>query len=420
MNDNSNSKEHIPLFEKTGINSNHQSIEPPSNEGEVPVPQKKRALVWLTLFLIFTGICWAAAWFFYFRYHESTNDAYANGCMINVNASVSGSVIAFYADNTDLVLEGQLLALLDPTEYQILYEKELTKLAAIVLQVRQIYQQVNVSEANVEAKKVALAKAQFDHDNRLELHNHHPLAVSNEDFVHSKDDLEAARVDLKLAEYQLKAATDAAGETTMINHPLLEEQKNAVKKAFYELSHCSIYAPYTGYIAQRAVNVGQSITPLTDLMAIIPTNNVWVDANFKETQLTHMRVGQPATIWFDLYGPDVMFEGKVLGIPSGSGSVFSLIPPQNATGNWIKIVQRLPVRISLNSEQVAKYPIRLGISAEVNVNISNRDLPMLVQSVSEKPIATTKVFDIDFSPANRAIEEIIQMNLKDSGLQESQ
>lgn len=376
---------------------------------------RSQLLWWLTISLVLIGLVCLALWFFYFRFHEFTDDAYANGNMININAAIPGSVVAFYCDDTQLVTEGQLIIQLDSTDYQVQFDKELAALASVVLQVRQLYNAVEVNKANVESKKSSLAKAKFDFENRLQLHHDHPLSVSNEDFVHSKDDFLIAEAEVKLAEKQLETARIAVGNTPLMMHPLIEQQKSNVRAAYYNLCHCSIYAPATGYVAQRAVEVGQSVTPLVDLLAIIPADYVWVDANFKETQLTYMRIGQTATVWFDLYGSKIMYEGKVLGIASGSGSVFSLIPPQNATGNWIKIVQRLPVRISLDPRKVKEYPIRLGISAEVHVDITNQNLPRMAQIPSTQPIAVTKVFDIDMNKVNRLIEEVIQQNLNPVG-----
>ncbi len=366
---------------------------------------RRRTLWLLTGLLLFLALIWFLYWIFVLRYYESTDDAYANGSMISVNSVISGSVEAFYADDTDLVQEGQLLILLDKTAYQIAYEKELATLAATVLQVRQIYDSVLANHATVENKQVALQRAQYDFDNRAKLVD--SKAISDEEYTHSKDSLQTALLDLKVAEYQLKVAQDAAGNGPIETHPLIEQQKGAVRTAYYNLHHCAIYAPATGYVAQRSVNVGQSATPTQALMAIIPTDYVWVDANFKETQLTWMRIGQPASVWLDIYGSKVKYQGKVLGIASGTGSLFSLIPPQNATGNWIKIVQRLPVRISLDAETLKHYPIRLGLSAEVDVDLHNQDLPLLATIPATKAIAKTNVFDIDLEKVNQLLDEIV-------------
>lgn len=372
---------------------------------EVNSNKRRNAIIILTIVLIAIAIVWLLLWLFHFRFYESTDDAYANGSMVNINSAVPGSVIAFYADDTALVKEGQLLVSLDPTSYEIAYENELSALASTVLKVKQLYENVKAETANRNSKKILLEKARYDYTNRSKLVDF--LAVSQEEYTHSKDELSTAEFALEQAEANLKAAQDAAGPTSWENHPILEEQKSKVRKAYYNLHHCSIYAPVTGYVAQRRVNVGEWAKVDSPLMAIIPIDYVWVDANFKETQLTNMRVGQPATVTLDIYGSDVVYEGKVLGIASGTGSVFSLIPPQNATGNWIKIVQRLPVRISLNPDKVKEFPIRLGLSADARVDISNTELPKLVQEVSEKPVTATEIFDIDFKKVNETINSII-------------
>lgn len=385
---------------------------PSPTEPVVKEPAKNsrsHTLLWVTVVFLVAGIAWFCYWFFYLKYYQYTDDAYANGNMVNINTAVSGSVIAFYADDTDLVTEGQLLIQLDSTNYQIQYEKELATLASTVLQVKQLYDTVHANAALVENKRTLLSKAQYDYDNRSKLVD--SLAVSNEDFIHAKDNLLVAELELKQAIYQYNVSKDSAGITPPPNHPLIEQQKGNVRSAYYKLQHCSIYAPSTGYVALRNVEVGQWAIPERNLMAIIPTDYVWVDANFKETQLGYMRIGQPATVWFDIYGSKVQFKGKVLGIASGSGSVFSLIPPQNATGNWIKIVQRLPVRISLDPETLKNYPTRLGISAEVNVDITNQNLPMLATLPSTKSVATTKVFDIDMHEVDKVMDTIIQKHL---------
>lgn len=378
-----------------------------------PAPKRSTALLWVTLVLLAIGLAWLIYYLLVLQYYESTDDAFANGNLIAIHSAIPGSVTGFYADDTDFVTEGQLLVTLDPTDYQVAFDKELATLSATVLEVRQLYVAVESNRVNVQNKTVMLERAQYDFDNRSKLVG--ALAVSNEEFVHAKEALASAQWSLKEAEYHLQMAQDAVGNTTLETHPRIEAQKNNVRQAFYNLQHCNIYAPASGNIAQRTVDVGQWISPAVSLMAVIPTDYVWVDANFKETQLKHMRIGQPATVWFDIYGSGVKYRGKVLGIASGTGSVFSLIPPQNATGNWIKIVQRLPVRISLDREQLNKFPTRLGLSAEVSVDITQQDLPMMSTasaSSASKPLGTTNVFDLNFDKVNALMESVIQQDQK--------
>lgn len=371
---------------------------------------RSKALIILTVFLLIVALLWGLYWLFVLRFYETTDDAYANGNLIYINSPVPGSVIAFYADDTDLVEEGQLIAELDCIPYSIAYERELATLGSIVLQVRELFDNVLVNEANVKAKKIALQRAFYDYRNRKELVT--TKAVSEEEYVHSKDDLLTADFGLKLANFQLQAAESLAGNTTLTEHPLIQEQRAKVKVAYYNFRHCKIYAPQTGHVAERSLQVGMWVTPTTDLLAIIPSDYVWVDANFKETQLTSMRIGQSASVWFDIYGSHVEFKGKVLGIASGTGSVFSIIPPQNATGNWIKIVQRLAVRISLDPDSVKKYPMRLGLSCQVDVDISNLNLPFLADVPSKRSVGSTKVFDLDLDVVEKTMEEVISRNLK--------
>ncbi len=392
-------------------NPQNQAPAQPAQNPQVQTRNKHTALWILTLVLLFLAIGWFCYWFFYLQYHEYTDDAYANGNYININSVVPGSVIAFYADDTDLVKQGQLLVSLDPTNYQVTFEKELATLSQVTLQVRQLYTNVYVSRANVENQRANLTNISYDYENRLHLVG--SLAISDQDFVHAKNTLLIAQYTLKQAQYQLQAAMDAAGPTSPEFHPLIQQQRGNVRSAYYNLQHCAIYAPSTGYVAQRNVDVGEWVTPTSNMMVVIPADYMWVDANFKETQLTYMRIGQKAKVWFDIYGSKVEYEGKVIGIASGSGSVFSLIPPQNATGNWIKIVQRLPVRISLPAEKLDKYPARLGISAEVDVNITDyENRPMLAKISPSKAVSTTNVYDIDMLNLDVLMDQIIAEYLK--------
>lgn len=397
--------DNTPQMKSSSENGTH-------SPGENGKNHRSRALWFFTFLLIIAASAWFSYWYFYLKYHESTDDAYAHGNFIQINSVISGAVTAFYADNTDLVKEGQLLAELDTTHYQANYEKELAKLAEVTLIVKQLYSNVKAQLANVKNQRAALERTKYDYNSRLKLKETTPQALSQEDFVHSQQNFLEAQFKVLQAESQLNVALAAAGNTPAKSHPQIENQKASVRIAYYNLRHCSIYAPQTGYIAQRHVDVGQWITPNTTLMAIIPTNYVWVDANFKETQIGKMRVGQPATIWFDLYGSDVIYQGKVIGIASGTGSIFSLIPPQNATGNWIKIVQRLPVRISLDPETLEKFPVRLGISAEVDVDITNQDLPLLSTVSPEKPVAKTSIYNIHMQDVDQIMDNIVESNLK--------
>lgn len=358
----------------------------------------------LIAFLVLIGIGWYLLWLFYLQFYEFTDDAYVNGNRVNLRSVIAGTPIAFYADDTDLVLEGQLLVSLDPTVHQVAFDKQLAQLAQVVLKVREIYDNVPVKQAKVENQKVKASKARYDYENRKQLVG--TSAISEEDYTHSQDDLKLAESTLEEMEGELKAAMSLRGPTSIEEHPMIKAQKEAVREAFFNLAHCSIYSPCKGYVGKRAVEIGQWITPTTSLMAIIPLDGMWVDANFKETQLTQMRMGQPAEVWFDVFGSGVKFKGHVIGIGFGTGSVFSLIPPQNATGNWIKIVQRVPVRIGIDLDN--EYPLRLGLSANVYVDLKDQNLPWQAKEPLNKVVASTDVFALKFAKLERKMNEIIQ------------
>lgn len=372
-------------------------------------PKRSKFLIWITIGFIFIAFLWICYWYFFLRNHESTSDAYVNGNLININSVIQGSCVAFYADDTDLVNEGQLLVQLDSTKPQLDYETQLANLAATALKVKQLYSEVNVNRAILKTREAAFRKAEFDYQNRKNLVD--AQAISTEEFIHSEETYQSALHSLKEAEYQLQVSLDAAGHTRPEQHPLIEEQKEMVRAAYYTLFHCRIYAPATGYVAQRNIQVGSSVGPARNLMAVISADAFWVDANFKETQLSDIRIGQPAEVTFDLYGSDVKFKGTVIGIASGTGSIFSIIPPQNATGNWIKVVQRLAVRIGLDPEMIKQYPLRLGLSATVDIDTSQQDLPVLAQEPSKKQVMETEVFHIPMKEINQIINRILHDNL---------
>lgn len=377
--------------------------------GTANKPSAKSFTLWLfTLFCVVALIIWGCLWYFSFRFYESTDDAYANGHLVTINSLISGSIISYYVENTDFVEKGQLLVQLDPINYAIKYEETLANLAEAVLQVRQLYNKVELAKVTVENRKEELKKIEYDFNNREKLVA--SKAISNEDFIHAQNNLLVAGLALQEAILQQQIAADAAGNTPLELHPLIEKNKALIKQAYYNLAHTSVYAPISGIIAQCNVDVGKSVSTSTPLLAIVPVSPVWVDANFKETQLTSLRIGQPATVWFDLYGSAVEYEGKVAGIPAGTGSIFSLIPPQNATGNWIKIVQRLPVRIAVESANLKKYPFRLGISAHVEVDISNTNLPFVNSKTVKEAAESTDIYQISYEKVDEQIAQIIRDN----------
>jgi membrane fusion protein (multidrug efflux system) len=377
---------------------------PPKKNGK-----RNQIVAYILLFFALVACIAFIVWWMIFRNHVSTDDAYVGGNMVIVTSRQEGSAIAYYADDTDYVEQGQLLVSLDPKDYLLSFEQRKTALELAARQVRNLFEEVKEREAEVALRKATQGRSQIDYNNRMALVG--SQAVSKEDYTHSRADLNVAQASLELALHQLEGAKAKLGMGPLQYHPMIEQAKNDAREAYLALKRCSIFAPVSGFVAKRNIQAGLSVKATTPLLAIIPLENIWVDANFKETQLENIRIDQPARITADIYGSDVIFEGRVHGIQGGSGSVFSLLPPQNATGNWIKIVQRVPVRIYLNAEQVRKYPLLLGLSVYARVNVTNTDGLFLSQQVPVEALMKTDVFEIPFDTLDPLLEEIVQNNI---------
>lgn len=347
-------------------------------------------------------------WWLYLFHKASTDDAYVGGNKIAVNARVTGTIIAYYADDTDLVVKGQKLVLLDPLDYMLILESRKAALEQAVRDISALEATVAQNKALLEARKADLALARINFGNREGLVD--SQAISGEDFDRSKLSLSRSEADVAAAEQQWKASLASLGTGPLEEHPRVLEAKANLREAYLNLTRCTILAPVTGYVAQRSAQLGQHVTLTKPLMAIIPLDQIWVDANFKETQLANIRIGQPVHLKSDMYGSRFIFHGKVLGIEPGSGSVFSLLPPQNATGNWIKVVQRVPVRIGLDPKEIKEWPLMLGLSMYTTILTKDVSGKRLAELLPKQEIDSTSVYDIDTESMERWIEAIIKSN----------
>lgn len=379
-----------------------------SNEGESNGSRRLRIASYVVLGFFIAGIVALAVWWFEFRDFESTDDAYVAGNMVWLSSRQDGTVISYYADDTDFVEMGQLLVKLDPTDFLLAFEQHKTSLALAARQVSGLFQQVQQSRASVKVEQANYEKALMDFENRNGLVD--SQAISKEDFQHVQTDLAAKVALVELSRHQLKAAEVALGTTELRHHPIIEDAIARLKESYLALQRCAILSPVTGFVAKRSVQAGQTVKAAAPLMSIIPLDNLWINANYKETQLENIRIGQPVHISADIYGSDVDYHGTVAGIIGGSGSVFSVLPPQNASGNWIKIVQRVPVRINLDPKEIKANPLFLGLSVYVTTKIVDTSGAMLASVPSEKVQAKTTVFDIPLDELNILIEKIIQTN----------
>ena len=370
--------------------------------------QRKKGLSIFILLLLLIAIGSAAYWFFFIKGFEETEDAYVSGNQVMVSAQVAGNISKINVDNMDPVQAGDVLLELDDTNTKLSFEQAKSNLANAVRQISQLNYTVKQLKSAVRANEITLAQAQGNLNRRVQLVK--DGAIDKESFQHAKEAVELAKANLTTSQNQLEANQALLLDGPLSEQPQIQSAVSNLKQAWLNLERTKIRSPIKGYVARRTAQVGQAVSVGGALMAVVTTDQMWLDANFKETQLTHMRIGQPAEIHFDLYGKDKTFDGKVVGIEMGTGSAFSLLPAQNATGNWIKVVQRVPVRIQLDPQQLAENPLRIGLSATVKVNVTDSQGETLRDQAPATPLYSTNVLQYDESAVNNLIESIIRDN----------
>ena len=370
--------------------------------------QRKKGLSIFILLLLLIAIGSAAYWFFFIKGFEETEDAYVSGNQVMVSSQVSGNISKINVDNMDPVQAGDVLLELDDTNAKLSFEQAKSNLANTVRQISQLNYTVKQLKSAVRANEITLAQAQGNLNRRVQLVK--DGAIDKESFQHAKEAVELAKANLTTSQNQLEANQALLLDGPLSEQPQIQSAVSNLKQAWLNLERTKIRSPIKGYVARRNAQVGQAVSVGGALMAVVTTDQMWLDANFKETQLTHMRIGQPVEIHFDLYGKDKTFNGKVVGIEMGTGSAFSLLPTQNATGNWIKVVQRVPVRIQLDPQQLAENPLRIGLSATVKVNVSDSQGETLRNQAPTTTLYSTNVLQYDESAVNNLIESIIRDN----------
>ena len=370
--------------------------------------QRKKGLSIFILLLLLISIGSAAYWYFFIKGFEETEDAYVSGNQVMVSAQVAGNISKINVDNMDPVQAGDVLLELDDTNAKLSFEQAKSNLANAVRQISQLNYTVKQLKSAVRANEITLAQAQGNLNRRVQLVK--DGAIDKESFQHAKEAVELAKANLTTSQNQLEANQALLLDGPLSEQPQIQSAVSNLKQAWLNLERTKIRSPIKGYVARRNAQVGQAVSVGSTLMAVVTTDQMWLDANFKETQLTHMRIGQPVKIHFDLYGKDKSFNGKVVGIEMGTGSAFSLLPTQNATGNWIKVVQRVPVRIQLEPQQLVENPLRIGLSATVKVNVSDSQGETLRDQAPATTLYSTNVLQYDESAVNNLIESIIRDN----------
>ncbi len=381
------------------------------NETAKPSPWKSPRVRWLTLILggcLVIGTAWGVYWDRDLRYSVYTDDAYVSGNVVQITPQISGTVVGIDADNTQFVRAGQPLVRLDQADARVALQESEAQLARTVRQVRNLFSTTSELQANVQVQRTDLARAQSDYARRARLVR--SGAISTEELQHAGDAVSAAQAALAAAQQQLAANRAWVDGTTIESNPAVRDAAAALHAAYLTYVRTVIPAPVSGFVARRDVQLGERVSTGTPLMSVVPLNEVWVDANFKESQLGTMRVGQPVTLTSDLYGSGVVFHGRVVGFGAGTGSAFSLLPAQNATGNWIKIVQRVPVRVALDPRELAQRPLQIGLSMKAYVNVRDDGGQRLPEVATNDPGYSTDVFQSVTAQADEMVQQIIAAN----------
>ena len=384
---------------------------------------RRRGLTLIAATVLIVGIAWGAWDWLAGRHYESTDNAYVAGNVVQITAQIGGTVVAIGADDTDHVQAGQWLVRLDPADARVALDHAEAALAQSVREVRSLYANNDALKAQVNLRKADAARTEAEVSRlQADVQRRAPLmasgAVGKEEFQHAnalviaaQSNAAAAKAAVMAAQEQLVASQTQTEDTSVQKHPSVLRAAAKVREAYLALERMNLVAPVPGYVAKRGVQLGQRVAAGSPLMTVVALNDVWVDANFKENQLQKLRIGQTAEIVADVYGDKVIYHGTVTGLGAGTGAAFALLPAQNATGNWIKIVQRVPVRIALDKTELTEHPLRIGLSMDVKIDTDDQSGRMLSDSGRVAPVATTDVYATQMHDADAAVERIIAANL---------
>ena len=383
---------------------------------------RKKALTLLAAAVVVAGGAWGAYEWLVASHYETTDNAYVQGNVIQITPQIGGTVMAIMADDTDFVKAGQPLVKLDPADARVALDQAEANLAQTVRQVRTLYAnngslaaQISLRQTEVVKAQSDLARANDDLNRRQSLVGNG--AVSKEELNHAqttvnnaKSAIAAAQAAEQAAREQLASNQAMTEGTSIEQHPSVQAAAARVREAWLATQRAALPAPVDGYVARRTVQLGQRVAAGTPMMSVVPLQQVWVDANFKEVQLRNIRIGQPVKLKADVYGKKVEYTGTVAGLGVGTGAAFALLPAQNATGNWIKVVQRVPVRIALDAKQVAEHPLRVGLSMDVEVDVANKDGKTLADTPRENAMTQTAVYTTSDDGADAEVRRIIAAN----------
>jgi membrane fusion protein, multidrug efflux system len=380
----------------------------PANPPAKPANWLRRGIIALAVVVV--AVLLGIYYVLFMKYHVTTDDAYVNGNLVSLTPQISGTVVAINTDETQYVRRGQVLVQLDPRDAQIAVAQAKANLGETVREVSQVFAEEDRDAALVSAEQTQLSQSNEDLTRDLSLKAVH--GVSLEDLEHDENAVRSARAALRQAQATLASTQAEIAGTTPATHPRVLQAEANLRAAWLELTRTRVLAPVSGYVVRRSVELGEQVAPSTEMLDVVPVTSMWVDANFKENQLGDLRIGQPVQVSVDMYGSHVQYHGKVLGLTAGTGSALAVLPTQNASGNWIKIVQRLPVRIGLEPAELARHPLFLGLSANIDVSVRDLNGSALSQRPAWPASQRTNVYAAQDSGADRIIADILAANLR--------
>jgi len=344
------------------------------------------------------------------QYHITTKDAYVNGNMVRLQPQVTGTVTYIGADQTQSVTVGQILVQLDAKDADVALSQAKANLAQTVRDVVQLFSDEKRQEAVLYAQQAQLVRA------NKELARDRGLVgtrgVSQEELERAEESARSAEAGIRQAHASLESVRAQIAGTQPATHPRVLLAESNLRNAWLAKNRTNVRSPLNGYMVRREVQLGQQVTPATEMVAITPLDSVWIDANFKETQLENIRINQPVTIKADIYGSDVEYHGRVLGLTAGTGASLAVLPPENATGNWIKIVQRLPVRIGLDPRELRDHPLYLGLSTKVDIDVHDLNGGSLSKTAVWPAAMQTNVYAEQDAGVTAEIDNIVRANLQ--------
>lgn len=377
-----------------------------------PGQEKKRNFIVALVALIFIliGCVWFAYWYFYSSHFETTEDSYVEGNILPIVSKIPSTVMLVHADVGHLVEAGELLAELSDFQQRAQLDQAQAALASTVRQTYQLFQKLKQAELNQDLRKVQLDQAQLMYQHRSQLRN--SGAVAGEEISQAQVQLEAAKAQYALSQSQYKEAFAQVQGTSIATHPLVQQARATYIQAALNIKNTKLFSPQKGMIVQRHVDIGQTVAPGSTLFTLIPLSEIRVVANFKETQLRKIRPGQAASMEVDMYGGHHHFKGVVSAVTPATGTSMSLLPPQNATGNWVKVVQRVPVHITLIPEKETPMPpLLLGLSVATRIHLDKSPYPLIPKQNVENEFKIARLIKDPFEEAENKADAIILENV---------